>query len=122
VLGGESLTRAYYEDGERHAIAVVEASGTPSTTLTTFTAASLHEAANVLATAGFFVMKDRWLAAPGVVFADVVREYFPNTTVPHIMWTEPFDFDGLSTVHVDGVDQDVHVLQAVPLADSSGCS
>lgn len=33
-------------------------------------------AANVLATAGFFVMKDGWLAAPGVVFVDAVRENF----------------------------------------------
>ena len=142
VLGGESVTRAYYDESERHAIAVVEAAGTPSTMLITFATASLHAspnnmdgrdirvellivapkdsiaAANVLATAGFFVMKDRWLAAPGVVFVDAVREYFPNTTVPHLMWTEPFDFDGLSTMHVDGVDQDVHMLQAVPLAES----
>jgi hypothetical protein len=62
-------------------------------------------------------MKDGWLAAPGVVFPNAIREYFPDTTVPHVMWSEPFDFEGLGTVTVDGVDHDVHALQGVPLSD-----
>ena len=75
-------------------------------------------AANMVATAAFCVMKDGWLAAPGVVFPNIVSEYMPSTTVPHVMWHEPLDFEGLSPLPVPGLDQQVHVLQAVPIAES----
>lgn len=142
ALGGQSQVRAYYDEDEQNVVAVVEAASTPSPALSTFATASLHaspnhlddrdirvellvvaenqrfEAANMVATSAFFVMKNRWLAAPGVVFPNAVSEYLPQTTVPHLMWVEPFDFEGLSTVRVDGISEDVHVLQGVPLADS----
>ncbi len=44
---------------------------------------------NVLAMCAFAVASSGWLAAPGVVFPDVVAEYVRDTTVPHLMWTEP---------------------------------
>jgi len=71
-----------------------------------------------VATSAFFVMKDGWLAAPGVVFPNALSEYYPQTTVPHLMWVEPFDFDGLSTVAVPGLETDLHVLQGVPLSEA----
>lgn len=140
-LGGEAATYAYYDEREERAVSVVEAIGSPSPTLSTFSTASLHGtvnlldgddirvelmmtvlresacAANVVSTAAFNVMKSGWLAAPGVVFPGVVREYSSGTTTPHVMWTEPFAFDGLGTVTLDGVDVDVHWLQAVPLTE-----
>lgn len=142
ALGGQTEVRAYYDEHERNVVAVVEARGTPSLDSVAFATASLHaypnhlderdirvellivaqsdafEAANIVATSAFCVMKNGWLAAPGVVFPNAVSEYFPRTTVPHVMWVEPFDFEDLSTVGVDGLEHDCHVLQAVPLADS----
>jgi hypothetical protein len=141
TLGGESQVRAYYDEAERHVVAVVESAGTPDPALSTYVTASLHavsntmngrdirvellmvvpeaedRAGNIVATAAFCVMKDGWLAAPGVVFPEAVREYVPDTTVPHLMWVEPFDFPDLSSITLDGVDPDVHVLQAVPLTE-----
>lgn len=123
-------------------MAIVEASGTPRPQQATFATASLHASGNVmdgrdirvellivaprhevvagaaLSTAAFCVMKDRWLAAPGVVFPDVVKEHLPDTMVPHIMWEEPFAFGGVGTVHVDGLEVEAHALRAVPIADS----
>lgn len=140
-IGGETATRAYYDEREDHAVAVVEAMGWPEASLSTFSTASLHAienhlegddirvelmmtvlrncdfAGNIIATSAFNVMKSGWLVAPGVVFPDAVREYFPTSTTPHVMWTEPFIIEGLSTAHVDGVAHDVHWLQAVPLSD-----
>lgn len=142
-FGGESLTRAYYDEREQNVVAIVEATGAPSPGLATYATASLHvhenlmdqqdirvelmmvssvdaeQVANVVATSAFLVMKDGWLAAPGVVFPNAVREYFPKTSVPHLMWTEPFDFSGLSTVPaLDGLDFDTHPLQGVPLSEA----
>jgi hypothetical protein len=33
---------------------------------------------NLVATAAFFVAKNGWLAAPGAIFPDQVREYSPR--------------------------------------------
>jgi hypothetical protein len=71
--------------------------------------------ANVVATAAFNVMKDGWLAAPGVVFPDLVAEYFVDTTTPHVMWADPFSDPELRTVEISGVGT-VHWLLAVPLS------
>jgi hypothetical protein len=140
-LGGDCSTRAYYDEPEEHAVAVVEAVGSPGPLLSTFSTASLHAvvnrldgadlrvelmvtvrrehavAANMVATSAFNVLKSGWLAAPGVVFPDVVREYVPSTTTPHLMWAEPFAFSGLGTVTLEGIAQDIHWLQGVPLSD-----
>lgn len=141
-FGPESATYAYYDDSERHVVAVVEAPGVPHPELTTFATASLHaapnvleardirvellivgsrdrpELANVVATAAFFVLKDGWLAAPGVVFPNAISEYVPDATVPHLMWTEPFDFGDLGTVAIPDLTAEVHLLQAVPITDA----
>jgi hypothetical protein len=91
-LGGKGLTRAYYDEGEQHVVAVVEATDTPSPGLATYSTASLHayanvmdgrdirvelmmvcpasaiEVANVVATCAFFVMKDSGSLRPASSF------------------------------------------------------
>jgi hypothetical protein len=110
VIGGDSNVHAFYDESEETVVAIVTCSGSPSPQLSTWSTASLHvvpnllegedirvelllvaeskyeEAANVLATAAFTVMKDGWLAAPGVVFPGAVAEYCPRATTPHLMW------------------------------------
>jgi len=80
-------------------------------------AKELSSLGNLVATAAFYVVKDRWLAAPGVVFPDLVAEYYPTGNVRHLMWAEPFDFEGLSTFSVDDLDYPIHALQGVPITD-----
>lgn len=142
VLGSESTVRAYYDDSDTNVIAIVEVTGAPAPRLTTFATASLHasenilggqdirvelilvgetgqrEVGNLLATSGFYLAKNRWLAAPGVVFPDVVSDYFPNAHVKHLMWVAPFDFAGLSAFSAEGLDTPVHGLQGVPITDA----
>lgn len=142
TIRGESVVRAFYDEHEENVVAIVEADGTPDPGLSTYATASLHayenvldsrdirvelilvgergrpEVANVLATAAFFVTKDRWLAAPGVVFPNIVSEYFPEATVKHVMWVEPFDFTGVSSLTISGLAEPIHVLQGVPITDA----
>lgn len=72
---------------------------------------------NLVSTAAFYVMKQGWLAAPGVVFPDVVREYDPDTTVPHLMWFPPFIWPELGTVDL-GDGARAHWLMGVPITES----
>ncbi|GAA1811995.1 hypothetical protein GCM10009812_00950 [Nocardioides marinus] len=141
-LRGESQVRAYYGDNEQNVVAIVEAEGSPHPDLVTYMTASLHavenwldgrdirvelmivgprdvpELGNVVATSAFNVSKDGWLAAPGVVFPHLVVDYLPTASTKHIMWVEPFDYDGLTPLAVEGVAQDLHPLQGVPITDS----
>lgn len=73
--------------------------------------------ANAVASAAFFVKKDGWLAAPGVVFPDQLSEYFPDVGARHLMWAEPSFAPELLTVELDcGVR--VQWLQAIPIHES----
>lgn len=78
---------------------------------------NLESLANAVATAGFNVSKDSWLAAPGVVFPHLVSEYVEGTTTPHVMWIEPFIASGLSTAEIVGAGT-VHWLQGMPITDA----
>lgn len=142
LIGGQSAVRAYYDDSEQHVVAIVESQGSPHRQLATYVTASLHaqenrlddqdvrvelvlvgeagrpEVGNLLATAAFYVTKNRWLAAPGVVFPDVVTEYFPDADVRHLMWVAPFDFGGLSSFSADGFELPIHGLQGMPITDA----
>lgn len=141
LINGPGSTHAYYDADETHVVAVMESAQTPAPSLNTYVTASLHDVpnflddrdvrvellmvgdrgseavANVVATSAFFVMKNRWLGAPGVVFPNAVREFFPNTTVPHVLWVEPLDFTDLQRLTVDGLSFTVHVLQGLPISD-----
>lgn len=138
----ESQVVAYYDQMRHNVIAVVEALGAPHPLLATYSTSSLHAfpnvmdgrdirvellvvgnrsdtaLANVVATSAFCVMKDHWLAAPGVVFPNAVLEYFPFATTKHVVWVEPFDYDDLSSIVVPGIDYQVHVLQGLPITDA----
>lgn len=140
VLGGDSVVEIFYDEKEQNSVFVASAVDSPMPGWTTCTTVSLHlvpnlldgkdlrvelmatartedtALANVVATAAFFVAKNGWLAAPGVVFPDQVREYFPDTTTPHLMWSEPVNHPELSTVELAGAGS-VHWLLAVPLTE-----
>jgi len=42
--------------------------------------------ANVLSTAAFFILKDGWRVAPGVVFEDIVQMYLPEVFMKHLLF------------------------------------
>ena len=72
---------------------------------------------NLVSTAAFYVMKQGWLAGPGVVFPDVVREYDPNTKVPHLMWFPPFIWPELGAVDL-GEGMRAHWLMGIPITEA----
>ena len=69
---------------------------------------------NVLSTIGFYIVKDRWKVAPGVVFENMVEMYNPDLEVKHIMFVPPFQWEeGMSKVALS--NKIIFPLLAVPI-------
>lgn len=72
--------------------------------------------ANILATIAFYVMKDGWKIAPGIVFEEMVRMYIPETKLPHVVFVGPWRFDDLGRVTLS--DKTIFPLVAVPISEA----
>lgn len=77
---------------------------------------SIKDFPNLLSTAAFFVIKDRWKCRPGVVYMDLLKMYRLSETLEHLLWVEPFEWESLSSVDAAGVT--IHWLLGVPISDS----
>lgn len=79
---------------------------------------NLPEFGEVVSTAAFCVINSGYHARPGGAFPGVVKLHYPDTTVPNLMFTEPYmwDEEGLRS-RVYG-DKTVAWLQAVPISDA----
>lgn len=130
----------YRDDDESHAIDILTAVDRPEAGLTTYSTLGLHLVENTLdgvnvpvellgvaptdlawfpnlaATAAFYVIKNGWLVAPGVVFPNVVLEYDKTVSTPHLLWTTPFIWPELGSVSL-GDGAKAHWLMAVPITD-----
>lgn len=140
TFGGTAAVHAYYDATETNKVSILTCSDAPSPGWTTYSTVTLHATpnllddtdlrvelagvartadeafGNVLASAAFCVVTEGWLAAPGVVFPGLVREYVPTTTTPHLMWTEPQPWPALVTAVIDGLGE-LHWLLGVPISE-----
>lgn len=72
---------------------------------------------NVISTAAFCVIKQKWECYPGAIFPDALAMYHLSTTMKHIMFTEPFVWESLEE-SLQLADRLVSWLMIVPIADS----
>lgn len=141
AFGGQPHVDRFYDDDESHAIDILSCVDQPFEGLVSYSTVGLHESPNLLdgndirvelagvapagveafpnllATAAFNVMKDGWLAAPGVVYPELVTEYELSSTLDHVMFTEPYVWEELGPVTVAD-NLKVHWLLALPIAES----
>lgn len=141
AFGGSAAVHQFHDRDEQHSIAVLTCTDAPQEGLLSYSTIGVHTSPNlldgtevrvelagiataddpgfpnVLATAAFQVTKEGWLAAPGVVFPDLVSEYGLSTTLEHVLWLEPFPWPDLHRVNVSA-ELTVHWLLAVPIAES----
>jgi hypothetical protein len=141
AFGGRPEVNRYYDEAETHCIDIMSSAHRPTGGLTTYSTLGLHmtpnlleaqdvrvelagvaptsssEFANALATAAFFVVKDHWLCAPGVVFPALLQDYGLSSTLPHVMWVTPFPWEELAAVDI-GRSLTVHWLLAVPISEA----
>jgi len=141
VFGGSASVHRFYDEDEANSIGILTCKGTPQEGFSTYSTVGVHatpnmldgkdvrvelagvaastetEYPNLLATAAFQVQKDGWLAAPGVVFPDLMRSYGLSASMEHLLWVEPFTWEDLAAVEVSST-LTVHWLLGVPIAES----
>jgi hypothetical protein len=71
---------------------------------------------NILSTIAFYVMKDGWKVAPGVIFERMVEMYIPKTKLPHIMFVAPFQWENMAKVALTA--KTIYPLVAVPISEA----
>ena len=54
--------------------------------------------------AAFYIIKNRWHVAKGIVFPGLLNQTKISKTMDHLMWVEPLEWDALASVDVgDGL-------------------
>ena len=141
AFGGKPEVHAYRDEDRSHSVDIVDCRDRPSLGLVSYSTLTLHvvpnkiedddirvelsgvaetgatDFPNLLATAAFYVIKNRWKAGPGIVFPSLLQEYSLSKTLEHLLWVEPFEWTQLGSVDVGG-GLSVHWLLGVPISES----
>jgi hypothetical protein len=141
AFGGQPQARRFYDKAETHSVDIAWCSDRPNVGFVSYSTLSVHTAPNLLdgkdirvemagvaatsdaafpnmlATAAFYVIKDSWLCAPGVVFPSLVKDYGLSSHLDHVMWAPPFPWNQLGSVEITE-DLTVHWLLAVPISEA----
>lgn len=141
AFGGIPAVWRHADEGESNVIDILSCPDRPTAGLTTYSTLGLYrvpnlldgedirvelagvassgaaEFANVLGEAAMLVMKDHWLAAPGVTYPGLIWQRELTTTMDSMIWVPPFPWPELGSVDLGG-DLRVHWLLGVPIAEA----
>ncbi|UTR15002.1 suppressor of fused domain protein [Salipaludibacillus sp. LMS25] len=70
----------------------------------------------ILATCAFFVINSKFSLSHGHVFEKIIKFYYPESEMKHILFTSPFLWDNLH--NLDFSDKVVTWLMAVPISEN----
>jgi hypothetical protein len=143
VFGGAQFKVINYLDkDEKSEIYVMHCTETPDQGLTSFCTIGLSDYADdgyavtpplgveiiavsnepgfgeVVSTAAFCVVNSGYKARPGGAFPGVVKLHHPDTTVPNLMFVEPYLWDDRAFAAREVGEKTVAWLQAVPISDA----
>lgn len=72
---------------------------------------------NILATIGFYVIKNGWKIAPGVIFEEMLGIYLPQSPTQHVIFLPPFQWKiGMTKVELSS--KIVYPLLAIPITNA----
>jgi hypothetical protein len=143
ALGGTPRIHAYHHDTENLSVDVLSCQDRPCSGVTSYSTIGLSDHpmvkdgkefptrleiagacattkqrfANILVSAAFCIIRTRRLYHPGRVMPDCIREYYPDTTVPHLYFTAPFLWEETLRTLDCGTKQ-VSWLLAVPISEA----
>jgi len=143
ALGGKPRVISYWDDPHERSVDIAICQNAPSRGLTSYSTVNLsdsplmqkgreypvrielvgacdievEEFANVLSTAAFFVMKDKWFCRPGVVFETLVSMYKLSETMEHLYFTAPSQWSELNTT-LELATKKVTWLWAIPISEA----
>lgn len=69
---------------------------------------------SILSSIAFYILKNEWKVAPGNIFEDIVSMYLPETKLPHLYFTAPFQWSDLGKVEL--LDRTIYPLVAIPIS------
>ncbi|MFF7939802.1 suppressor of fused domain protein [Nocardia gamkensis] len=141
VFGGTPHVVQYLDRDEKSEIAVLSSDDRPAPGLISFCTLGLSDYpipgrvrpplgveivaisdssvfAAVLSTAAFCVINSGWLAEPGRVFPNVMGAHVPDTTVPHLMFVNPYLWEDSDFASRKLTRKTVAWVQAVPITDA----
>jgi hypothetical protein len=71
---------------------------------------------NVISTCAFCIINSKFSISPGKIFRDVIKMYFPNSEMKHVLFVSPFLWEDLKTI--DFPDKTVVWLLVVPISEN----
>jgi hypothetical protein len=139
VVPGEPSVRAYRDEAESMSIDLFRAENDEGALLATIGLMDTNQSrnpeiqifsevlmdsrdkdplvANVLSTVAFYILKNGWKIAPGVVFEQMLDLYYPGHALPHVMFISPFQWkEGMSRVELG--EKRIHPLAGVPISEA----
>jgi hypothetical protein len=143
VFGGTPRVIAFWDDSHEHSVDILISPDAPGPGVTSYSTVTLsdvpllqkgrvfpvrvelvgacdsraEEFANALATAAFFILKERWFCRPGVVFETMLSMYELSDTMEHLYFTAPSRWPELNTT-LDLSTKKVTWLWAIPISDN----
>ena len=141
VFGGEPTVFQYWDDNDISDIDILSVANRPTDGISIYSTLGLsdysidyslenkllrveivgvcatiyEEFANVIATCAFCVINSDYSIAPGEVFPDILKMYFPSSDMKHILFVPPFLWEDLKTM--DLPTKNVAWLLAVPISE-----
>lgn len=71
---------------------------------------------NILTTAAFYIINEKWFCCPGAVLQNAVAMYESSLDMQHLIFVSPFLWDDLQTVQYE--NKTVAWLLAVPISEN----
>jgi hypothetical protein len=137
LVGGEVSVHVYYDEAEEHSIPIFTSTNDEGILCATIGLMEIDQSqnpdieihseiildkrgidervANVLSTLAFYIIKNGWRVAPGVVFKDLMKMYYPEINLPHIYFTAPFQWSSMSKVELP--EGAIYPLIAIPVSE-----
>ena len=71
---------------------------------------------NILASCAFCIINSKFSVSHGKVFRDIIKMYYPNTEMKHVLFVSPFLWEDLKTLEFS--NKKVAWLLAVPISEN----
>lgn len=79
-------------------------------------ASSYRNFSNILTTAAFYIINEKWLCCPGAILKNAVDMYDRSLSMKHLMFVPQFLWDELQTTQYEG--KTVTWLLAIPISEN----
>jgi hypothetical protein len=138
VVGGTCAVQQYWDEAEANSIAIFTSRNDEGIVAATIGLMEFNQSrrqeveifseiimerygqderiANILSTLAYYAMKDKWQLAPGIVFQRMVEMYIPETKLPHVLFTSPFQWEKMSKVEL--TEKTLYPLLAVRISEA----